>query len=76
MGSNENQSEVARLRQQIEAEYAAAQRGLTGVAVTAKHAFISKRMENIGACQQQLAELVGEQEATGFVYQVFSEQEG
>lgn len=59
----EHGSEIARLIQQIELEYEAAQRGLGGLAITAKHAFITARMERIGTCHETLKELVGEQEA-------------
>ncbi len=64
MNTSELNSEVARLRAQIEAEYAAAQRGLTGYAITARHAFITARLERIGSCHETLIGLVGEQEAT------------
>jgi hypothetical protein len=65
MDAPENRSEVARLRQRIAQEYDAATRGLTGLASgTAKHAFITRRMEQMGACHEMLKHLVGEQEAT------------
>ena len=58
-------SEVARLMQQIELEYEAAQRGLYGFAAgAAKHEFINARVENIGRYHEQLKTLVGEHEAT------------
>jgi hypothetical protein len=61
---NQNQSEVARWRQQYEAEYEAAQRGLTGLAYgAARHDFITRRMENMQRCVQQLTDLVGTQQA-------------
>ncbi|HEU0003482.1 MAG TPA: hypothetical protein VFQ36_21420, partial [Ktedonobacteraceae bacterium] len=60
----EQGSEVARLMQQSEREYEAAQRGLYGFAAgAAKHQFITARMENIGRCHEQIKELVGEKEA-------------
>jgi hypothetical protein len=50
-------SEVARLRAQIEAEYQAAQRGLTGLAAgTTRHAFITAKMERMTQYLQQLTE--------------------
>jgi hypothetical protein len=55
------QSEVARLLAQIEAEYLAAQRGLSGLAVTAKHAAITARLENMGRLHAHLREIVGEE---------------
>ena len=65
MDRQENPSEIARLRQRIAEEYEAAMRGLTGFAYgSAKHQFITKRMEQIGACHETLQHLVGEQEAT------------
>ncbi|HLX58594.1 MAG TPA: hypothetical protein VKR83_16370 [Ktedonobacteraceae bacterium] len=59
--SEGNQSEVARLLEQISAEYEAAQRGLSGLAYGAsKHDFITARMENMGHLHNQLQEIVGE----------------
>ncbi|MEO8955817.1 MAG: hypothetical protein ABI396_13970 [Ktedonobacteraceae bacterium] len=64
-----NESEVARLLHQIDLEYQAAQRGLTGLSAgTAQHAFITARMENIGAYHEQLANYVGEVQATQLVH--------
>ena len=64
MNEHENQSEVARIKRQIELEYEAAQRAMYGFAAGAgKHAFITARMENMGRCHEQLVTLVGEQEA-------------
>ncbi|HLQ28612.1 MAG TPA: hypothetical protein VK140_05175 [Ktedonobacteraceae bacterium] len=59
----ENVSEVARLLEQIELEYQAAQRALTGLAIVSRHAFITARMENMEAHHQALEQLVGEEEA-------------
>ena len=65
MDAPENRSEVGRLRQRIAEEYEAAMRGLSGLAYgTAKHKFITKRMEQIGSRHETLKHLVGEQEAT------------
>lgn len=59
-----SQSEVARILGRIDEEYQAAQNALYGLAVgTAKHRFITARMENIANCHQQLKGLLGEQEA-------------
>lgn len=65
----ENKSEVARLLQRIDLEYEAAQRGLTGVAMVARHKFITARMEAIGRYHSALQELVGEQEAARLLSQ-------
>ena len=55
-----NQSDVARLLNQIEDEYLAAQRGLTGFAASATHAAITTRMENIGRLHEDLRAIVGD----------------
>ncbi len=60
---NECKSEVARWRRQYELEYEAAQRGLTGIAYgTARHDFITKKMENMQRCVEELTALVGVQQ--------------
>jgi hypothetical protein len=61
MRERENKSEVAHLLAQIEAEYRSAQSGLTGLAETAKHAFITARMEHIQQWHSQLQQVVGEE---------------
>lgn len=60
----QNVSEVARLKQQLDAECAAAWQGLYGPAEVAKHAYITKRLENIGSLHGKLVEKIGEQKAT------------
>lgn len=63
-----NKSEVARLRQQIDLEFEAMQRGLTGLALgTARHSFINARIERVHGYQCELAQLVGESKATQIV---------
>ena len=56
-----NQSEVARLLSQIEAEYSAATRGFTGYAESAKHAAITARMEQMGRLHANLRAIVGDE---------------
>ncbi|MDQ2907327.1 MAG: hypothetical protein M3Y81_27785 [Chloroflexota bacterium] len=73
---DENKSEIARLRNQIEAEHVAAQRGLQGFAVVSRHEFITTYMNNMGHYHRQLAEIVGEAEATDIVAQVFGMEPG
>ncbi len=64
MEMSESKSEVAQLMRRIALEYEAAERGLTGFAEgSSKHQFITARMENIGACRERLAELVGDEQA-------------
>ena len=53
--AQENQSEVARLRAQIQAESEAAYLGLYGPSLgITKHAFITARMERLGELHEQL----------------------
>jgi hypothetical protein len=62
------QSEVTRLLTRIEQEYASARSGLSDLASgTARHAFISGKMERIETCHRALCGLLGEQEATRVV---------
>lgn len=57
----ENQSEVARLLAQIECEYLAATRGLTGLAATGKHEVIAARTANMSRLHGSLRALVGDE---------------
>lgn len=69
-----NQSEIARLRRQIEAQLVAMRHGLAGLSAgSARHAFITARMERIGAYQDGLADEVGESAANQLVYNLYSE---
>jgi len=56
-------SEVARLMRQIELECEAMQVAMNGFAVVASHDFINCKYRNIGAIEDELAIIVGEQEA-------------
>lgn len=68
------ESEVVRLRRQIELELEAAQRGLSGLALgTARHEFIRRRMERVGMYQDKLAMVVGEDAADRMVYAIYNE---
>lgn len=67
-------SEIARLREQIELQLEAMQRGLRGLASgRARHAFIYKRMECVGEYQDALAEYVGEHTASQIVCETYVE---
>ena len=63
----ENQSEVARLLEQIRLSYEAAKLGMQGVAITAPHEFITKRMENMQQAHAVLEGIVGSDEAVKLV---------
>jgi hypothetical protein len=65
-------SEIARLREQIELELVAMERGMHGLALgTARHAFIQARMERIGEYQDTLASEVGDTTATQIVCNLY-----
>jgi hypothetical protein len=58
-------SEVAHIREQIAAEYLAAQWGLSGLAYgTAHHTFITVRMENMERNREALADIVGNEQTS------------
>ena len=68
-----NQSEVARLREQIEMQIQAMQQGLRGLSSgTARHAFIQARMQRIGEYQDDLARQIGEQEADQLLWGLYA----
>jgi len=53
-------SEVARMRQQVAAEYLSAKLGLSGLAYgTSRHRFITARMEQMGETLESLSQVVG-----------------
>lgn len=68
MEQKSNQSEVARILQQIETEYVAVQRGLTGLAACARHAAITVRMEHMGLLHKDLQVIVGD-DAIRLIYE-------
>jgi len=73
---NKQKSEVAQLLQQINLEYEAATRGLTGLSAgSAKHSFITARLEQIGVYHEQLASLVGEVQATQLVIELTEQKQ-
>jgi hypothetical protein len=73
----EQKSEVAQLLQRISLEYEAATRGLTGLSAgSAKHSFITTRLEQIGVYHEQLVSLVGEVQATQLVIELAELQQG
>lgn len=71
MNIEDNKSEVARLRYQIEQEYQAAELAMNGFAVGGtRHQFITAKMEHLGECCAQLTTLVGGQEAMNIYIEV------
>jgi hypothetical protein len=65
------QSEVARIRAQIEEECAGMRNGLYGYAITAKHEFIHARYNRLWELQDELARYVGEHQATQEIVELY-----
>jgi hypothetical protein len=64
MSPHENQSEVARFLQQWDEEVEAMLLGLKGLAITARHDFISRRMQGFGEQNMtRLMTLIAQQKA-------------
>jgi hypothetical protein len=73
---NKQKSEVTQLLEQISLEYEAATRGLTGLSAgSAKHSFITARLEQVGAYHEQLASIVGEVQATQLLIELTEQQQ-
>lgn len=69
-----SQSEIARLRKQIEYECEASWQALYGLASgSAQHEVISARLRHIDFCHERLSELIGDEGATSLVCEVFNE---
>jgi hypothetical protein len=63
-----SKSEIAEIKQRIQAEYEAAQQGLSGLSSgTARHDFIQAKTEMIGQYHEQLVELVGPEQAIALI---------
>jgi hypothetical protein len=74
-----NQSDVARLREQIEREYEAMQQAMYGPAMVARHDIISHSYEAVGTYRNKLTCIVGNDQATDIMCQAYyqvMEQEG
>ena len=66
----QNSSEVARLVAQITAEYEAAQNAIYGMASgTARHSFITARMERMNALRCELVNEIGDREAMAAMWE-------
>ncbi len=71
----EMRSEVAELLAQIQAEYISGIRGFSGFASgTARHDFVTARMERMGQFHKDLCDLVGENDAIALVVHTLEEQ--
>ncbi len=70
-------SEVAHLREQVELEYEAMMRGLNDFAEgSAIHEFISARMARVEGYHHELAEELGESEATQIICELYNKATG
>jgi hypothetical protein len=67
-----NQSEIARLREQIRLECEALNLGLYGFSITAKHDIIANRYRSLDDHRNALSDLVGEEEATETVVTIYN----
>ena len=71
-----NQSEIARLREQIAREYQASQRVFTDFTLTARHEYITKRQENIAGHYEELKKYLSLEEAMLLMIQIDNEAHG
>ena len=69
----ECQSEVARIRKQIELECQALHLALYGYATVTSHKIINHRYDNLGRYQDELSTLVGKEKALEVVVQTYNE---
>ncbi len=68
----ENKSEVARLRQDIELTCQSMKQGFTGFASAARHAIIAHKYHQLGQYQERLGQLVGEEQATELMVETYN----
>lgn len=64
-------SEIARLKQQIALECEAMKQAMDGFRMTASHEIINYQYSSIGIIQEQLATLIGEDEAAQVMVEVY-----
>ena len=69
---SQQQSEIAQFRAQIEVEHQAMVWAMTGLNEgSARHDFITRRMRHMDIAYKGLSKLVGEEEATGIVCEIW-----
>ena len=68
----ENKSEVARLRRDIELTCQSMKEGFTGFASAARHAIIAHKYHQLGSIRSNLAQLVGEEQATELMVETYN----
>lgn len=67
-----NQSEVARIREQIDLELDALEAAMYGPAIVGKHEVITHRMSQLGVCMEDLTAQVGEDKAIEEIYEKYN----
>lgn len=73
---NNDTSDVARLKRQIEAEQVSAQRAIGSFAYgAAQHQFITRRLERMGELHEELMGLVGESDSNAFLMGAMNKKE-
>lgn len=74
------ESEIARIRRQIDLACEAAQRGMNGYAITARHEFINKRLQDLSlqldVCKEVLEPLVGTNQAIAIIFESYEKHIG
>lgn len=76
MSEEKNKSEVARIREEIDAQNEAAKQGMYGLAEgVSKHAFITAKMDRIGELHDDLIQLVGEEKAAEIIIEVITKDD-
>ncbi len=73
---NENQSEVARIRERIELETQAIAVAMNGPAISASHDAIQARYRNLGKAHDELVSHVGEEKAIEIVFEAYQRSIG
>ena len=73
---NSNQSEVARIEEQMQKEYEACQQVFTGFTPTAKHEYVTKRQENLGMCFEELKKHMSPEDAMQIFIQMEKKENG
>lgn len=71
--TNINESEVARLRQQIADEHEAMQRAISAPMVGASHQFINARMDRFASATEALINAVGPERAAPIIVGIMDE---
>jgi len=67
-----HESEIARIRQQIEDESQAMQQALSGLSMSASHEMIQYRYTAIGQYRDQLVPLVGDEQASHLMTEAYT----